>query len=62
MMTKKDYKQMAEIFKLHKPINKRSSFYSPFWAMVRDFASLFEEDNPRFVRGRFIEAVESEDE
>ena len=53
MMTRKDYIEVAKI------INKymEEEYCGGFWPLAsEDFADMFEKDNPRFNREKFLEA------
>ena len=52
MMTRKDYVSTAEILKTY--AEAMDLFF--FEDLVNDFADMFEEDNARFNRVRFVEA------
>jgi len=53
MMTRKDYVKTAEILSSYKDLIADSFTYED---LVDEFASMFEEDNPRFDSQRFWEA------
>ena len=52
MFTRKHYEKIADILKEH-----RESNFVSHDLLADKFAELFAEDNPRFDRTRFIEAV-----
>jgi hypothetical protein len=57
MMTRKDYVAVSEILAEYAPGVYEVSWAEPelFRQMVGDFADYMEEDNPRFIRKKFIE-------
>jgi hypothetical protein len=59
MMTRKDYVVTAEILndKLYALGNSSVVLRDVVEEIAKDFADYFEEDNPRFNRERFMQAV-----
>ena len=53
MMTRKDYVQTAEILSSYKDLIADNFVYED---LVDEFASMFEQDNPRFNSEKFWEA------
>ena len=54
-MTQKDYIKIAAVLNKHVPeIIKQGLIYD---ALLVDLANMFQVDNPRFDRGKFLEAV-----
>jgi hypothetical protein len=58
MMTRKDYVETANILKLYKDDLPQDRFED----LVLDFASMFQEDNPRFLADKFQQACYEEAE
>ncbi len=61
MMTRKDYVAVADILSEYAPGANEVSWEEPqlFDQMVREFADYMAEDNPRFMRNKFIDACYS---
>lgn len=55
-MSKKNYVEMAEVLKAHRPVAKTYA-RGTFDNLVKDLIDYFGQDNPRFDAGRFAEAV-----
>lgn len=55
-MTKKDYKKLAHILRLHRNrfINLNKAY---FVNLVDDFCVVLKQDNGRFNKSKFIEAI-----
>lgn len=58
MMTRKDYVETANILKLYKEDLSEDRFQD----LVLDFASMFFDDNPRFLADKFEQACHEEAE
>lgn len=54
MLTKKDFKKVAEIFKLKISIDGNSF---PTYDLISAFVEWFKEDNPLFDEDKFREAI-----
>jgi hypothetical protein len=54
-MTKKDFTKIANILKDTQRMSKSNKYAVMY--IVGELNNMFEEDNPNFDRGRFIEAV-----
>lgn len=52
-MSRKHYKEMAAVFKKH----RANMPHHLFLVMLADFCDMLQNDNPRFDRQRFMEAV-----
>ena len=52
MMTRKDYVEVADILNCY----KADMDFQTFKELTSDFASFFEEDNPRFKSDKFFDA------
>lgn len=57
MMTRKDYVATAEILSDWADVME----YETLYALAKDFADYFSQDNPNFQRDRFYSAVGIED-
>lgn len=56
-MTKKDYIKFAEILKRHTGSEGVGEYDEAVNAITSDLINLFEKDNPRFDRQRFIDYI-----
>jgi len=58
-MTKKDYQKFADMFR-HELIleNEGSDADKAIWRIIGNVADLFQVDNPRFDRDRFLRACD----
>ena len=64
MLTKKDYKAIAEIIKIYRPDESGNDYDNGRNHGVTDvaysLANYFQQDNPRFNRQKFIEACRAD--
>jgi hypothetical protein len=56
MMTRKDYIATSNILNRFYKETVSTQQEESFDALVHDFADIFEADNDRFMRGRFVDA------
>jgi hypothetical protein len=56
MMTRKDYIAVSDILSEYAPLIEQHELFDQ---MVNDFADYLADDNPRFMRGKFIDACYS---
>jgi len=54
--SRKHYQQIASIFKQHLDGPRNEKVYNELAAIANELADLFEEDNPRFDREKFLQA------
>jgi hypothetical protein len=56
MMTRRDYMAVSDILSEYAPHTAEPELFDQ---MVHDFADYMEDDNPRFMRNKFIDACYS---
>ena len=65
MFTKEHYIKIAKVLKIeemHKPFYKELVARNAHTGMVHNFIELFENDNPKFVRSEFLDAIYGKEE
>ena len=55
-MTKKDYEAFAKVLKARMQYTRTVSYDSAIADIIEDITDIFQSDNPRFDRARFLKA------